>query len=120
MKAFADWALDFAAFVEEVRPVLSQRIPNEVAQLQREQQELAPLLWRAHEWAAQAIGNYYFAKNMHMDKLMQEGWPKSSLDSVGKASSHAELKCKELAERVVETISSRSFKVSEALKLIRG
>jgi hypothetical protein len=118
VKAFADWALDFAAFVEEVRPVLSRRIPGEASQLRDEQQSLEPLRWKAEEFAADAIGHYYRAKNAHMDALMKDGWPKSSLDSVGKAASHAELKAKELAERVVATIDSRSFKVSQGLKML--
>lgn len=115
---FAEWALSFAAFVEEARPVLSRRIPGEAGELRAEQQTLEPLRWKAEEFAAQAIGYYYQRKNEHMNALMKEGWPKSSLDSVGKAASHAELKCRELAERVVNTIDSRSFKVSQGLKMM--
>lgn len=118
MKSFPEWALEFAAFVEEARPVLSRRIPGEAGQLRDEQQMLEALRWRAEEFAAEAIGRYYQAKNAHMDALMKEGWPKSSLDSVGKAASHAELRCRELAERVVNTVDSRAFKVSQGLKML--
>lgn len=115
---FLDWLPSFNAFVEEARPILSRRIPGEAGELRDEQQILEPLRWRAEEFAASAIGYYYERKHVEMDKLMKEGWPKSSLDSVGKASSHAELKCKELAERIVNVIDSRGFKVSQGLKML--
>lgn len=117
MKDFSEWAVRFAAWLEVVRPILSRRVPGEVALLNDEAQRLEPMRFEAAEFAADAISYYYSAKNLHMDLLMKEGYPKSALDSLGKAASHRELRAKELAERLCEVISSRSFKVAQHLKL---
>ncbi len=51
-----------------------------------------------------------------MKRLMQDGFPKSSLGEAAKAQSFAELHCRDLAERVYDTIGNRSFKVAQLLK----
>lgn len=74
------------------------------------------MLYHAHDFAADAIAYYYQEKNKHIDKLLEEGWPKSALDSTAKAASYKSLWAKEQAERLAQTIDSRSYKISAALK----
>jgi hypothetical protein len=118
--SWEQWVPAFAAFREKSGLTLSKFVPSDSAALHKESQELEPMLNRAQEHAAYAISFYYEAKNRNMDKLLQENWPKSSLDSTAKAQAFAELRGKELAERLVAVIESRRFTVSHALKLLEG
>jgi hypothetical protein len=105
VKSFDEWLPTFIAFRTRCREVLGQRLPTETVKLQEEYHLLPELLFHAHDFAADAIGFYYQAKNKNMDKLLEEGWPKSALDSAGKALSFKELWAREQAERIAETIT---------------
>lgn len=119
MKSFEEWLPTFIAFRTRCREVLGQRLPTETVKLQEEYHHLPELLFHAHDFAADAISYYYQDKNKHMDKLLEEGWPKSSLDSAGKAASYKTLWAKEQAERIAQTIDSRGYKVSAALERVK-
>ncbi len=116
MRDFASFALDFSAWVEEIRPALSRPIPSEAPLLTQEMSDLEPLRFQGAEMAAWAVSYYYEAKHLGMKRLMQDGFPKSSLGEAAKAQSFAELHCRDLAERVYDTIGNRSFKVAQLLK----
>ena len=123
MKEFSDWpswVKAFAEFRDKASVDLSRLVPSDPTELHKESQRLEPMFNRASEHAAYAISFYYESKNRNADRLLQEGWPKSSLDGKAKAEAFAELRGKELAERLVEVIRSRAFKVNAALKLLEG
>lgn len=119
MKTFEQWLPSFLAFRTSCRTLLGQSLPSEVPQLNREEQELQPMFHSAQDFAADAIAFYYQDKNVKMDNLLEQGFPKSSLDSAAKAQSYKTLWAKEQAERLAEVIDSRSYKVSAALSRLK-
>lgn len=118
LETFEDWAARFQFFRDRSRSLLAIPVASEITELHRESQLLEPMFDEAQEHAAEAVAFYYAAKMREMQKLLAQGWPKSAVDSVGKAAAHRELRERERSERIVEVIKSRSIKVAQALKLI--
>jgi hypothetical protein len=117
-KEFEEWLVDFMAFQKECHGPLSKSIPDEIQMLKYEAQELEPLLFKAQCYAADAISCYYEAKAVAMKKLNFKEWVQSSIEGMAKSESHKQLWAKEAAERLVQVIISRGFKVAQALKFL--
>lgn len=117
---FEQWLERFVAFQKECGKTLGKPVPDDVAVLKFESQQLEPMLYHAEEHAAQGIRHYYERKSVEMKKMELRDWPLSGLDGPAKAASHRQLWGRESAERLVKVIVSRGFKVSQALKLMEG
>lgn len=118
LQDFEGWLVEYMAFRGSAAATLGQPVPSEKGQLQLESQRLEPLRWEAERHRALGAGYYYKAKLTHHDKFHKEGWAKTALNDIAKASSYKELLLREDSEGLCRVIDSRAFKVSQHLKLL--
>lgn len=115
MKPFDEWLESYLAFQKKAGGILKHPLPTEPSQLHLEQQMLEPLRWEAEGFRAAATGRYYKAKNV----VMLELWDKvamTALNDISKARCNREYWAQEDSKGLCESLISRSFKVSAALK----
>ncbi len=115
---FDKWLLEYMEFRAKCALKLGLNVPSDAAGLQKESQELEPMLWDAERHRAWGVGHYYKAKLTHTDALVHAKWPKSALDGTAKAKAYKELWAREDSEGLCKAISSRGFKISQHLKLL--
>lgn len=117
---FSTWLATYIEFRTRAATVLKVPLGSEVAVLQRDSQELEPLLWEAEEFRAMAEGYYYKAKVKGTDTLIAGGWARGSAFEVSKARAYKELWARENSRGLCRVIESRAFKCAQHLKLLDG
>ena len=112
---FDSWLTGYIRWRGEAAKILGQPLPAEVTELINEQSALEALRFEAEGWRSDAVGYYYRAKLVKIEKFWSEV-AKTALNDICKAQCYKELWAKENAHGVAETVISRSFKVAAELK----